>query len=180
MIVFFAIVGCIGCCVGLGQRGGCCDGVHAPYCGDCYWCVWCDCNHHNCDCPSNCNCGDCDCSGKCDGDGGAALLLIAAVICIILAFVGLILALFFMAMVVQRIMQRHMHVLQKRTLAAHYLVLDLNGKDPMEFSRPNDEIVNMDAPGMAELPPEYAPSAPPAYSQLSPPEYSELKEAGLI
>merc|ERR1711934_107345 len=77
MVVFFAIVGCIGCCVGLGQRGGCCDGVHAPYCGDCYWCIWCDCNSHNCDCPNCDSCGNCNCSGgDCSGDGAPILLVV--------------------------------------------------------------------------------------------------------
>eukprot|EP00656_Telonema_subtile_P012433 TRINITY_DN1625_c0_g1_i3.p1 TRINITY_DN1625_c0_g1~~TRINITY_DN1625_c0_g1_i3.p1 ORF type:complete len:300 (-),score=50.07 TRINITY_DN1625_c0_g1_i3:41-940(-) len=175
MVFFFAIVGILGCCIGAGNSAGCCEG--SSDCGGCYWCLWCDCHHVDCSCPHG-GCGNCDCD--CGGDAGGVMLIVAAVVCVVLAFVGLILALFFMAMIIQRVMQRHMHVLQKRTLAAHYLVRDLDGQDLSQLQRTNSGHYDspFNAPGQVEdPPPEYThPSAP----SLSPAEYNELKDAGLI
>eukprot|EP00657_Telonema_sp_P-1_P003222 TRINITY_DN1793_c0_g2_i1.p1 TRINITY_DN1793_c0_g2~~TRINITY_DN1793_c0_g2_i1.p1 ORF type:complete len:161 (+),score=26.11 TRINITY_DN1793_c0_g2_i1:157-639(+) len=143
MVIFFALVGVLGCCVGLVSStsdAGCNQG----YCGDCYWCVWCDCHHDVCHCPHHCDCGSCDCA-KCDADAGPVMLVLAAVVCIVLAFVGLIIALFFMAMVIQRVLQRHMHVLQKRTLAQHYLVQDLDGQD-LQALQTNNKSPDLQAP----------------------------------
>jgi len=175
MTVFFAIIGLFG------MMGWCC--VHGGGCSCCdhhtgMYCYWCDCGHVDCTCPNcdgNCDCGNCNCDGG--GDGAPFILVLAAIVCIVLAFVGLLLAVFFMAMVIQRVMQRHIHVMQKRTLAAHYVVQDLQLEDVTQLQahvHTHQNEFDGAAPGQCSA--AVAASAP----SLSPPQYAELKAAGLI
>lgn len=182
MVMFFAIIGLIGCCIGLSQEAEC-GGCQTCNTVDCYWCIWCDCNNtaSTVQCGyCNCDCNNCDC-GNCDGDAGGFILVVAIIVCIILAFVGLLIAVAFMAVMIQTIAQKHMHILQKREYTRAFLVADLDGMDLNQFSRSYEPIqyaslFEGDVPEMP--PPAYGPmaSAPP----MSKEEMGELMNIGLM
>ena len=196
MVTFFAIVGFIGCCVGAAQgaEAACCDTCDTV---DCYWCIWCDCNHNttvtcsgcgnpNCNC-GNCDCGNCDCGDcNCDGDAGAILAVIGVVICVVLAFVGLLMAVAFMAVMIQTIMQRHMHILKKKEYAQAFIVADLQGMNVDDFSRSYEPIEYSALFQQQSEVPEMPSQPPPAYSPMAsaPPmnqkEMDELFKLGLM
>jgi len=198
MVTFFALIGFIGMCVGLAKSSdndNCCNSCDTV---DCYWCIWCDCNHYNttgsnnlacccCDCDGgggglDCNnCGNCECGDCGDGDAGAVVAVIAVVLCVILAFVGLLIAMAFLAVMVQSIMQRHMHILQKREYTKSFIVADLDGMDTGGFSRSYEpiEYASLFEGTVPEMPPPaYSPmaSAPPMNQQ----EMDELYKIGLM
>lgn len=84
-------------------------------------------------CCNSCNCNDmgsCDCNcncGSCDGEGAMALLLIAFVIFVL---IGVFVGIFFLTIAVQRIVQRHVHMLNMRTATQRFPVVDLGDDDP--------------------------------------------------
>jgi len=115
-------LGCDACC------RGCCD-----LCGSCHGCELSCCE---------CGGGGCDLSGcggvAVEGEGAALLLPIVAAVAIVLALVGLFYAVFFATIVVQRVVQRHVHLLQMRTEAQRVVVIDMasrpcGGPAPMAF-----------------------------------------------
>jgi hypothetical protein len=100
---------CDGCCDGCCRQCNCTVG-YIDCCSDC-----------NCDCPSNCNCDNC----KCDGEGALVLVVVAFVIFVV---IGIFVGIFFATIAIQRIVQRHMHLLNMRTAAERFPVVDL-GED---------------------------------------------------
>lgn len=87
-------------------------------------------------CAGNCgncgDCGDCICNGgdcKCDGDGALALVLVAFVIFVL---IGVFVGVFFASIAIQRIIQRHVHLLNMRTAAQRFPVVDLAHRDSEE------------------------------------------------
>ena len=81
----------------------------------------CNCNGNEsncCLCPSDCSGSDC----KCDGEGALALALVAFVIFVL---VGIFVGVFFATIAIQRIVQRHIHILNMRTAAQRFPVKDL-------------------------------------------------------
>jgi hypothetical protein len=127
---------------GGGGTGDCCTGC----------CRNCDCNCcHNiktntncegCTCccdGANCNCSgaNCDCSGAdCKGDAAAVLLIVLAVVFVVLVLVGVLMGFVIASAMIQQILQRHYHVLQKRVLANKWVVEDQNGRFANEGSGP--------------------------------------------
>lgn len=108
--------------------GGGCDGTDGFMC--------CDPGCHSCGqaCGSaECGgtaCEGCNCAGgsgcvACEGEGAAVLLPVLAVVLILLAIVGLFFLIFFATIVVQRIVQRHMHLLQMRSETQRVVVVNL-------------------------------------------------------
>jgi len=193
MVIFFALIGFFGLAMGMGQSAGCCNCAGAE--DDCYWCIWCDCHytrHHagdqcNCNgCCSGCDCNSCDCNCNGGGDNcGAVVLVLVAVVCVILALVGVLIAAFALAAAIQTIMQRHMHILQKRQFSRAFLVADLDGVDtgamPRSYEPPPYDM-SEDAAIMLqdqEAPPPYSPPMPNA-PPMSKAEMDELYSAGLM
>ena len=175
LVLFFAIVGLVGCCNKrvpscrcCNDTGDCCDcgGGHyywwySPYnstSNDCCSCC-CDCC---CDCCSHTRggghhtvtggggggghrgggggggggSGDCDCGGgNCNGGGGgsdggelmAVLAVVLIALIVIFALIGVMEGIFFISILMQRSMQRHVHMLQKASLAQQFVVEDLCG-----------------------------------------------------
>ncbi|XP_074308716.1 uncharacterized protein LOC141643447 [Silene latifolia] len=82
------------------------------------------------DCGS-CDCGSCDC-GSCfrdSGESGLPLVFIVALVVVILfAVIGIFYSVLVATMVGQRIWQRHYHILAKRILAKEYVVEDVGDK----------------------------------------------------
>ena len=94
------------------RRGNNCGGERCCECHGCY------CSDP---CPGNCNgcnCNDC----KCDGEGALAVVV---VVFIIFVLIGVFVGVFFATIAIQRIVQRHMHLLNMRTAAQRFPVVDL-------------------------------------------------------
>ena len=69
-------------------------------------------------------CGACDASG-CAAEGAGILLPLTLVALLLLAVVGVVYALFFATIVMQRLAQRHVHLLQMRSETQRVIVCDL-------------------------------------------------------
>ncbi|CAI5460218.1 unnamed protein product [Closterium sp. Yama58-4] len=111
----------------------CCDPRVCGGCRNCYLFPDCLCPHCSC-CAHPCtSCSDC-CAGACTGDGWLVLL---PILLVVLAFVGVFYCLLVSILVVQRICQRHYHILVKRILTKEYIVEDLSGMSlPPDWSPP--------------------------------------------
>jgi len=136
-LFLLAIIGFIGLCTlcvhqgipdfssGYG-RSGACD------CGDCIWCCWCveDCSGGSgaagC-CEGGANCCECGAAANSlEGEAMAICGLIALVLLVVFAIVGLLIGVLVAVAVWQKIVQRHMRILQKRELAREFAVVDLS------------------------------------------------------
>jgi len=73
-------------------------------------------------------CEPCDCGAiSCEGEGAlGGLMMVALLMLATLAIVGLIAAVFSSTLVLQRIFQRHLHLLRRRSEAQELLVIDLS------------------------------------------------------
>ena len=114
------------CCCCCDSHGICCND---PDCWNC-WLYSGDGGGCNC---SGADCGNCDCDcggggGDC-GEAGAILLVLAVVLVVFFAFIGVLYGLILGSALLQRIVQRHYHVLQRRLLAKDYVVQDLRNVD---------------------------------------------------
>jgi hypothetical protein len=69
-------------------------------------------------------CGACDASG-CAAEGAGVLVPLTMVVLLMLAVVGVFYALFFATIVMQRLAQRHVHLLQMRSETHRVVVCDL-------------------------------------------------------
>ncbi|CAI5477800.1 unnamed protein product [Closterium sp. Yama58-4] len=119
---------CACCCDPLVCGG--CDCHMAPIClySDCSGCSF---------CVSGCS----DCAAAIGGSSGEAglliLLTLGAILLVVLALVGVFYCLLVSTLVVQRIWQRHYHVLAKRILTKEFIVEDLSGMSlPPDWSPP--------------------------------------------
>ena len=72
--------------------------------------------------------------GDC-GEAGAILLVVAVVLVVFFAFVGVIYGVILGSALLQRGVQRHFHVLQRRVLARDYVVQDLRNVDLTAYER---------------------------------------------
>ena len=112
-------------------------------------------------CPQCGECGACSSSAECAGAGecGPAALIVLA----ILAFVGVFVSAFAGFYFVSQVTTKHLHVLQKRGLAADFIVRDLGegASEDAESGTPHS-APSSGAGGEIELPPASAP--PPPYS----------------
>jgi len=104
------------------------DGYYYYYCpnysyyggnGNACYCPGCD-GDCTCDCCHGCEIGDNS------NDGLPVIVVILAVVAIILAVIGLFVGVFIAVVVIQRILERHMWVLQKRRLVREFRVMDLS------------------------------------------------------
>lgn len=172
------------------RRGdsGCCGD---PYCGGYYY-------HYpfyggdgcRCYCPdSSCNDGHCcpdvgigggsgsggggSGSGNNEGDGAHILLLILAIVGIILCTIGLIVGSIIVCVAIQRILLRHLWILQKQRLVQEFQVKDLSQCHAKANKNASTFVI---PPGTAppDLPP---PSAP---SSLLDSDKDHLKKLGLM
>ncbi|GAQ91886.1 hypothetical protein KFL_008760020 [Klebsormidium nitens] len=119
--LFFSLLGLFGCCYSLcgSERG------HLPDCRngcpcDCHVlpnvCLWTD-------CQGLAECGSCAGLGA---EGAPLLLVLAVVVVMLFAVAGVFYSFFVATVVVQRVWQKHYHVLAKRLLAKEYVVEDLD------------------------------------------------------
>lgn len=143
------------------QNDTCCDSctyccnrqpilIYDPY-GCCYGCCCCDDYPYGrtdaddgcCDC-----CGGNSCSG---GDGGSqdcgecvhVLLIILLIFAVILAVIGFFVGMVITVIAFQRVVQRHIHLLQKRQLVQEYQVMDLQDYDlnqPLPTAPQEDDL----------------------------------------
>jgi len=140
-------------------------------------------NGADCYCPEHTHCGcPCPshlCRGGCGGgdngnDGQEIVLIILLVIIIILAVIGFAVGVFIGVIVGQRIVQRHMFLLQKMRLVEEFQVADLSA---YELTAPceNEVITSPDEEcPIATL----VPVPPPA--PLHPDDASHLRKLGLL
>ncbi|CAI5481089.1 unnamed protein product [Closterium sp. Yama58-4] len=116
----------------------CCDPL---VCGSCDCHVAPICLYSDCSGCSFCFSGCSDCAaaiGGCSGEAGLFILLtVGAILLVVLALVGVLYCLLVSTLVVQRIWQRHYHVLAKRILTKEFIVEDLSGMSlPPDWSPP--------------------------------------------
>ena len=151
-----------------------CDGTCLLCCHGCAECAEC-CANAKCDCNFD-GCGGAG-GGDCN-EAAAVLLAVAIVLLIFFAFVGFLYGLVLGSALLQRVVQRHYHVLQRRLLAKDYVVLDLRQVDLSAFAQQRQAIViNVPSPADADtatatvvglpqmVPPQMAPMAP-VYDKL--------------
>ena len=111
-------------------HSSCCDGDYmdngsSSGAGDCCCCC-CNCldHHHHASSASTTSMDSCNCG---DGDNPLVILLfILLVFFVIMAMIGLFLLLVIGVIVCQRIVQRHIFLLQKQTLVQEFQVADLS------------------------------------------------------
>jgi hypothetical protein len=72
-----------------------------------------------------------------DGEGAAVFLLVIVAVFVVL---GVFVGIFSTTVFLQRVAQRHYHILAKQLLAKEYRVMDLDGLDPAQVPK----IVNVD------------------------------------
>ncbi|KAH0727735.1 hypothetical protein KY290_003483 [Solanum tuberosum] len=117
-----------------------------PHTGTTYICIdtnlCCDnCSNSTCECCSeNHSCTDCEC-GSCLGGGGdqsgiPGLLVVAIIVIGLFALLGMFYSVLVATMVVQRIWQRHYHILEKRMLTKEYVVEDVGEVACNDWSPP--------------------------------------------
>ena len=124
-------------------------------------------------------------SGNSDSNGGAhILLMILLVVAIVLAIIGFVVGVLVAVVVGHRIVQRHVHLLQKRQLVKEFKVVDLQGYDldrPIS-SAPTPREVSGGAIGSSggslELAGTYRP--PPSAPTMPAEDVQYLKKLGLI
>ena len=93
------------------------------------------------ECGECCSCGDGGgCAGDCGCEGEAALFLIALVV-IVVAFIGLLIAAFAGIYLITSLLGLHIKVLRKRNLAIDYVVADLSS-DSEDYLSPPEKIIN--------------------------------------
>lgn len=139
VLLFFFLIGvtvtvmyCCQCCCDGSHSSGYHDNVTCLYCCDSYY------GPTYCYCPQttandcNCNCcpgggggggGDC----KCDGEAGGVLLVIAIALIAVFVLIGIVYGLFMLCVIVQKILSRHAHILQRRVYVRAFKVMDLSG-----------------------------------------------------
>jgi len=99
---------------------------HAAAC-DCSGCVGGSCGN----CCANSGCGDCkDCGGK---ESMTVLLVIGIVVVLIVVLCGVVFATFMSFMVVNKIIKRHLHLLDRRQTVESEMVVDLD--DPEQVTK---------------------------------------------
>jgi hypothetical protein len=110
--------------------------IYDPY--GCYGCYCCDgCRYHYNDSAEHSDSECCDGSNCGGGDGGNqdcgecvhVLLIILLVFAIILAVIGFFVGIVITVVAFQRVVQRHIHLLQKKQLVQEYKVVDLQDYD---------------------------------------------------
>ncbi|KAG5607360.1 hypothetical protein H5410_028852 [Solanum commersonii] len=117
-----------------------------PHTGTTYICIdtnlCCDnCSNWTCECCSeNHSCTDCEC-GSCLGGGGdqsgiPGLFVVAVIVIGLFALLGMFYSVLVATMVVQRIWQRHYHILEKRMLTKEYVVEDVGEVACNDWSPP--------------------------------------------
>ena len=141
--------------------------LRSPDCASCYFYPQYCYGFPPCEC-SACSSAECVGAGECGAECGPAALIILA----ILAFIGVFVSAFAGVLYVSQITTKHLHVLQKRGLAADFIVRDLGegasedaelGLLPMFMQQQaHDAPLSSGAGGEIELPPASAP--PPPYS----------------
>ena len=110
--------------------------------GDDCCCSCCDCPAHHVSSASSASVGShqCNCG---DGDSPAAIILfILLVFFVILAIIGLFLLLVMGVIVCQRVVQRHIFLLQKQSLVQEFQVADLSSIDENHIKQNNDSITS--------------------------------------
>ena len=129
-----------GCCNNHGCNTNC---VYACYCPGC----------QSNDCANCVCCNPCqDCVGSTDSNGGGLLIMITilAVVGIILAIIGLFVGVFIAVVVIQRILEKHLWLLQKRRLVHDFCVKDLSNVYDLEQTGHGDNVVVPSAPALPE------------------------------
>jgi len=111
-------------------------------------CCWCcltnsSPHHHstvnNWDC--NCNANDCNASGgNCNGnnDLGSAFIIVILIVVIIGIICGIIFTAFVSLMIINKIIKRHMHILQRQALTKVERIRDRDQKAPVEITTVTD------------------------------------------
>lgn len=178
------------------NRDTCCDSctyccnrqpvlIYDPY-GCCYGCCCCDDYPYGRSTQDTECCGCCDCGNCSGGDGGNqdcgecvhVLLLILLAFAIILAVIGFFVGIVITVIAFQRVVQRHVHLLQKKQLVQEYQVMDLQGYDldhPLPIAPHADDLEwNGNGAAMAV---SVAPSAP--IEPLPEKDISYLQKLGL-
>ena len=151
----------------LGLLGLCGVGLRAPDCAPCNCYMYPDCCFG---CPQ---CGECGAlsSAECAGAGECGPL--ALVVLAVLAFVGIFVSAFAGVAFVSNVTTKHLHVLQKRALAADFVVRDLGeGAADDPESQHQGASLSLGAGGEIELLPASAP--PPPYSSAQSHVFSPL------
>jgi len=146
----------------------CCD-CRGCNCGDCRGCNdCCNCVGRGC-CDCCRNCGDCNCN--CDGDGAMVLLVLLIIFAVVLATIGLIMGVILTVIFCQRVVQRHIFLLQKKQLVGEFIVMDLSGydvtdPDALEAATQNQGVIPL---------PVFVPSAPDESEMPSTPDLKKGK-----
>mmetsp|Transcript_30945 Transcript_30945/g.74733 ORF Transcript_30945/g.74733 Transcript_30945/m.74733 type:complete len:539 (-) Transcript_30945:81-1697(-) len=148
---------CCCCCCDSGGGGG----------GDC------DCCHHSSTGAAaagqhDCCCCDVDTSGSNSnndcGDGAHILLLILLLLAVVLAVIGFFVGVAITVVAFQRVVQNHIHLLQKRELIREFQVMDLSSYDmdmplpsaPMKQAIETSTSTRHPLPSAPEMPEEDA------------------------
>lgn len=150
---------CCCCCCGENRNGG----------GDCY-------------CPTHHVTGAGHHHGNAGGNSGDqalhVLLVLLLVVIIVMAIIGFVVGIFLSILVTQRIIQRHVLLLEKRRLVDDFPVKDLSGYDLVQSSAlpPLQEQTEDPLNGSIYK----ASPVPPPRTSLQPDEASHLKKLGLL
>ena len=115
----------VACCPCCGERccSGCtCDPAVVYFC-DCDPCCRLCCSSAQACGECGGECGACD-LGALGGEGATVLIPVLLVLLLVLAVIGLFYGAFLSMIVVQRTMQRHIHLLQMRSAAQRFVVVD--------------------------------------------------------
>jgi hypothetical protein len=129
------------------------------YCPDCYYCYCPGCDSG----PGDCGTGGCahhGCNAGDGGDGVPVMVVILAVVAIVLAIIGIFVGVMIAVVVIQRILEKHVSLMQKRRLVRDFRVKDLSNY-PLDLERSGEVVV---------------PSAP----MLPEEDVSQLKKLGLM
>mmetsp|Transcript_34068 Transcript_34068/g.45027 ORF Transcript_34068/g.45027 Transcript_34068/m.45027 type:complete len:350 (-) Transcript_34068:55-1104(-) len=163
-----------GCGIGFGRLVACdCWGC-LRNCNSCGRCCWGLCACLECNIRAGTYCWFASISGA-----GEVLIVAAVIAAVILALVGLFVGVLFAVAIWQKLVQRHMRILQKRDLAKEFVVMDLSGDDERVSSTPSQLIIQRSS---SPLIAENGLSAPYSRSErtLSNEDSNELSRLGLL
>jgi len=125
-----------------------------------------------------CDMGALDCAGASLGE---ECLLAAVVVAIVVLIVGLFVLFLLGGALLETVLLKHVHVLQKRTLVEHYQVLDLCADDLANRAGSGDgsgiELGSLTMSPMATI---SSSSPTPSAPQLTSAQYQELHRYGLL
>lgn len=111
--------------------------VICPYSAPEAHCCTCYCGECTC-CAEGCHIGTCECGECCSAGMGEEALVLILIVFVVFAVIGVFVSVFIGTLMIQNIIRKHIHILNKFNLTKEYIVKDLApGALPIHLNSPS-------------------------------------------